>query len=317
MQSMPRIAIAMWYDSAAAVYGDVAVAANSCFAAHLQLNWTLVQSSTTFLGDRHQAWQRIAFIKHLLDTDTYDVVLWLDADAAVQRKSAGKLSALVLQFVHDGKHSLLFSGDGDRPLNEGAINSGFFAIKPSNASRSFLQRMIDVTAVPSFVSAEQRAAWRASKAFVINKQRRALSHAGVARCVKHLNRFVRAVETIPPFSWYPLHPETYEALHHTYSSRCVTALVLIATLGATLVCSPGSRNACGRCLPRTTWSSFPSTRGSYRTGLCSTSLPKLIVLHRSYTLQTAHTGTTPPRGAKGCYSFCHSGAHVGANRSSS
>ena len=88
-----RVLICMLYDDAAAHYGDIAADINRRYAARHGFAFHVRRQKGTYFAHLSPAWQKVGLIRELLHAPEYDVVVWVDADAAFQHAAADQLSS--------------------------------------------------------------------------------------------------------------------------------------------------------------------------------------------------------------------------------
>ena len=136
--SMPytkyKIAIVMWYDKGIADYADIAADINEEFCK--ANGFTFIKSDKRRMPERKPHWERLPLMLEVLDTNKYDYVMWIDADAAFIHKNNKSNELLKLISLYD--KDILLSGDMDTKYIP-SINSGVIIMKNTQHSRNILK----------------------------------------------------------------------------------------------------------------------------------------------------------------------------------
>ena len=136
--SMPytkyKIAIVMWYDKGIADYADIAADINEEFCK--ANGFTFIKSDKRRMPERKPHWERLPLMLEVLDTNKYDYVMWIDADAAFIHKN--NKSNELLKLISLYNKDILLSGDMDSKYMP-SINSGVIIMKNTQNSRNILK----------------------------------------------------------------------------------------------------------------------------------------------------------------------------------
>ena len=134
-----KIAICMWYDENIKNYGDYAKKINKKYCDIN--NYNLIFSNKRNLPNISPAWERLPLLLNTLNTNKYDYVIWIDADACFNFNSKYKLE----KFINDHKDKdIIFSYD--MPSNKESserINSGVMIFKNTLISKKFINSVLN------------------------------------------------------------------------------------------------------------------------------------------------------------------------------
>ena len=86
-----RVVLCMLYDDAGARYGDIAADINRRYAVRHGFAFHVKRQNVTYFENLSPAWQKVGLIRELLRAPEYDIVVWIDADAAFQEHAADPL----------------------------------------------------------------------------------------------------------------------------------------------------------------------------------------------------------------------------------
>ena len=132
-----KIAVVMWYDDGIADYANLTAEINETFCK--EHNFTFIKSSERRMPDRKPHWERLPLMLEVLETDKYDYVMWIDADAAFIHENNKSDELLKLINFYNDK-DILLSGDSDsRYAHRPFINSGVIIMKNTPNSRKILK----------------------------------------------------------------------------------------------------------------------------------------------------------------------------------
>ena len=131
-----RVAVCMWYDKPIQEYANIAYKINKKYCdSH---GYDLLYSNKRLLPQRHPAWERFPMMLDVLNTNNYDYVLWIDADACFVKHSKLRLDDIL---EHHNDKDILFSSDNNSNENI-PINTGVMILKNTQYSRQFLAKVI-------------------------------------------------------------------------------------------------------------------------------------------------------------------------------
>lgn len=138
--SMPykkyKIAIVMWYDKGISDYADIAADINEEFCK--ANGFTFIKSDKRRMPERKPHWERLPLMLEVLDTNKYDYVMWIDADAAFIHKN--NKSNELLKLISLYNKDILLSSEQDGPNDlKPYINSGVIIMKNTQNSRNILK----------------------------------------------------------------------------------------------------------------------------------------------------------------------------------
>ena len=101
-----NIAVCMWYDDNIKEYADMAQYINRIYC--IKYDMDFIFDNTRRLPDRDPTWECIPMLINALDTDLYDYVLWIDADAIFNFDCNFSLNDLIRQ---NQNKDILFAGE--------------------------------------------------------------------------------------------------------------------------------------------------------------------------------------------------------------
>ena len=123
----------MWYDENVKVYGDYSKKINQVY---VDLNhYDLIFSKKRNVPNMAPAWERLPLLLDTLNTNKYDYVMWIDADACFNLESNFKLDKLIDE--NKDKH-IIFSSDIPNPKRKRRINTGVMIFKNTPFSKIFI-----------------------------------------------------------------------------------------------------------------------------------------------------------------------------------
>ena len=137
-----RIAVVMWYDDAIKGYADIAASINREFCD--ANGFDFIVSHERAAPDRAPQWERFPLMMQAMQTDMYDYVMWVDADAAFVRENNRDNELLKLITLFNDK-DVLFSGDLDDKKYIQPINSGTIVLKTSTYGKNLLEYWMSET----------------------------------------------------------------------------------------------------------------------------------------------------------------------------
>ena len=126
-----KVAVLTWYNEVIKDYGNITYKLNKLYC-DLN-NYDLIFSNKIYLPGRHPSWQKIKFIYEILNTNRYNYVIWIDADAVFNKENPNKhvLNNIIKKYSNK---DIIFSNDiGETP----GINCGIMIFKNSTTSKNF------------------------------------------------------------------------------------------------------------------------------------------------------------------------------------
>ena len=126
----------MWYDDKIKAYGDISKKINEKYCENM--GYTFIFSNKRFLHDRHPAWEKIQLCLNTLETNKYDYIFWIDADAVFNFKSNQKLEHYIDRYPNK---DIIFSKDRNTYVN--INNTGVMLIKNTDYSKNFLKLILN------------------------------------------------------------------------------------------------------------------------------------------------------------------------------
>jgi mannosyltransferase OCH1-like enzyme len=134
----PKIAVCMWYDDNIKDYGDITYKINKHYCN--KYNMDLIKSSEINMPDRNPQWERYPLLLDSLNTNKYDYVMWIDADACFNLESKTNIRDLILKYPDK---DIIFSKDCSAWKNVWDINSGVLILKNNNYTKHMLKYWIN------------------------------------------------------------------------------------------------------------------------------------------------------------------------------
>jgi len=134
-----RIGICTWYNDGIKEYADIARDINQKYCdLH---GYDFIVDNVRRLPDRNYAWECITAVLNVLNTNKYDYVMWIDADAffRLENENVNLLDEIINKNI--GK-DFIFSNDVP---GFDIINLGVFIVKNNDYTKNILQTMIDST----------------------------------------------------------------------------------------------------------------------------------------------------------------------------
>lgn len=123
-----KFCILMWYDETIASYGDINYKINKAYCD--KYNIELIKCNKKRYTMRHPSWEKIPLVLHYINS--YDYVMWIDADAHFYIDSAN-----IVEFIKEhNTHNIIFSKDISGP-----VNMGCFIVKNTPYSIDFLKKL--------------------------------------------------------------------------------------------------------------------------------------------------------------------------------
>jgi hypothetical protein len=118
----------MWYDETIASYGDINYKINKAYCD--KYNIELIKCNKKRYTTRHPSWEKIPLVLHYINS--YDYVMWIDADAHFYIDSAN-----IVDFIKEhSTNDIIFSKDRNSP-----INMGCFIVKNTPYSINFFKKL--------------------------------------------------------------------------------------------------------------------------------------------------------------------------------
>ena len=131
-----NIAVCMWYNEGIKEYADIAKEINQKYCdLH---GYDLIVDNVRRLPDRIYAWECIPSVLNVLNTDKYDYVMWIDADAFF-RLDHNNPNLLDTILTENKDKDFIFSDDVP---GYDIINLGVFIVRNNNYTKNILQEMI-------------------------------------------------------------------------------------------------------------------------------------------------------------------------------
>ena len=127
-----KIALCMWYDDNIKEYADITYKINKLYCNNHNIE--LIKSSNRQIANRKPHWERLPLLINTINTNKYDYVIWLDADACLNLECEYDLYDLIEKYKDK---DIIFSGDINIQ-HEYQINSGVIILKNSNYSKKIL-----------------------------------------------------------------------------------------------------------------------------------------------------------------------------------
>ena len=123
-----KIAVCMWYDNNVSQYANKCAYLNNNYCRFN--NYEFLCSSFLFKPDKHPSFNKLPFVLNILNTNRYDYVVWIDADAFF--KTTDKLEKYINNHLDK---DIIWSGDisGDND-----INCGVCIYKNTDYTKDFL-----------------------------------------------------------------------------------------------------------------------------------------------------------------------------------
>jgi hypothetical protein len=88
------------------------------------------------MTDRAPQWCKIQVLNKLLDTDMYDYIFWIDADAFFNNFDIG-----IQKIISDSKKDLIICDDIANSGRKDTLNSGTFIVKTTDWSKDFFKKL--------------------------------------------------------------------------------------------------------------------------------------------------------------------------------
>ena len=127
----PKIGCLMWYNSGISNYADVNYEINKVYCD--KWGYELIKSNVcSYKDERTLHWEKLPMILWYLDS--FDYVVWIDADAHFYVDSPG-LDVVISAYPDSG---IIISGDLNQK-NPWEVNSGFMIIKNNLVSRKIIE----------------------------------------------------------------------------------------------------------------------------------------------------------------------------------
>lgn len=130
-----RVGVLMWYNEGSKAYGDIAAETNKAVAE--AAGFTFVKSDKVQFPDRHPSWQKVGFMLEELNSGRHDVILWVDADAALTIDAGKRLREIL---ASNRSSDIIFGANW--PFNA-AINMGVAIFRNTLRTRRFLRALAD------------------------------------------------------------------------------------------------------------------------------------------------------------------------------
>ena len=144
----PRVCICMWYDDGIREYADYAKRINEEYCRKHGID--LIYGSRKYYKDRKSYWEKVPFVYSVMDS--YDYVIWIDADAFFYKDSVNILD--LIQEISKDK-DFIFSMDYN-PQNIYDINTGVFIVKCTPYAKVIMnewannQMLVDTSPYPDW-----------------------------------------------------------------------------------------------------------------------------------------------------------------------
>jgi hypothetical protein len=135
-QNNYKIAVCMWYDKAIEDYGNISKKINQKYCD--KYGYDLIFSNKRELYDRHPAWERFILLLKTLNSNKYDYVVWIDADACFNFNSTNTIEDIINK---NRKKHIIFSPDD--PGWGSPICTGVLILKNTKYSRDFCKDIIN------------------------------------------------------------------------------------------------------------------------------------------------------------------------------
>lgn len=134
-----RIGVCTWYNDGIKEYADIARDINQKYCdLH---GYDFIVDNVRRLPDRNYAWECIPAVLNVLNTNKYDYVVWIDADAFFRLENE---NANLLDEIINKNKDKDFILSNDVPGYD-VINLGAFIVKNNNYTKDILQTMINST----------------------------------------------------------------------------------------------------------------------------------------------------------------------------
>jgi hypothetical protein len=132
-----KICICTWYDNNIKEYAEITSKINKKYC---EINgYDYIIDHTKTFSDRHPSWERFPLFLKLMNTEKYDYIVWIDADACF-RLDHPNLN-LLNDIINNNNKDIIFSYDYPRDPKQ--INNGFIIIKNTEYSKKFCHEVIN------------------------------------------------------------------------------------------------------------------------------------------------------------------------------
>jgi hypothetical protein len=145
---VPRVCICMWYNDAIRKYADYSKLINEEYCR--KYGFDLLFGSRQIYQGRSLAWEKVPFVLNIMDS--YDYVVWIDADAFFYKDA---FSILNIFSLIPSDREFIFSADYP-PGTPYDINAGVFIVKCNDYSKRIMKewaenpKLIDENPYPDF-----------------------------------------------------------------------------------------------------------------------------------------------------------------------
>ena len=125
-----KICIFTWYDDNIKEYADITSVINKKYCENN--NYDYIVDHKKRLSDRHASWERFPMFLKLINTNKYDYIVWIDADACFRFDNPNQ--NLLNDIINNNiNKDIIFSYD----IDSDEINNGLIIIKNTEYSKDF------------------------------------------------------------------------------------------------------------------------------------------------------------------------------------
>jgi len=131
-----KIAMCMFYDEPISHYASITEDINKLYCGKHMID--MVVSQEPVYENRHSAWESVPLVLKQIETNNYDYVIWIDADAFFYHDSPNITSLIYENSSYDFIFSWDYPGSSQHHTKE--INTGVYVVKNTTFAKEFLKK---------------------------------------------------------------------------------------------------------------------------------------------------------------------------------
>lgn len=131
-----KICVYTWYDDNIKEYADITYKINKYYCD--KNNITFKKLSKRKLLHRKTHWEKIAYLKDIINTNKYKYIMWIDADACFNLECSYDLNTFIKNTFKDNKQFIMPIDTPESGTNKWSINSGVMIFKNSQETKNII-----------------------------------------------------------------------------------------------------------------------------------------------------------------------------------